>query len=265
SQSRGAPGNNESGEGHNDLLSSSTGIGKASMRVDTATISLAGFFMGYADSYWNRGGGDGYYNARYSGYKSSPDGLFFEYTYAANGFTATAGVETNNLSGEPGAPDVYGGITWSGGGLSLAGLVYYDNEQSAAAYRFRADYDLSSLAPGLAVGGWYETDDGDTDYVKGHKWGVTAKMNLADNLVLFGGYSVYDDLYNGTNCNFCTADAGDFSGENWSAGLAWKVVSGLLVQLDYSAYTFDVEANSNGNQGGNGNYGVWGVRVVRSF
>ncbi|MEM7464054.1 MAG: porin [Pseudomonadota bacterium] len=253
------------GEGHNDHISRDEGIGQAGVNVDQATISIAGFFMGYSDSYWNRGGGDGYYNARYDGLFNNPDGLFFEYTYAANGFTATVGTEINDRTGEPGAPDVYGGITWSGGGLSLAGLVYYDNQEAAAAYRFRADYDLSSWAPGFAIGGWYEADNGDTDYVKGHTWGVTAKMNLTDNMVLFGGYSDYSDQYNGTNCNYCGTDTGDNSATNWSVGVAWNVVSGLLVQLDYSAYTFENERLSNGNQPGNGNYGVWGVRVVRSF
>ena len=51
----------------------------------------------------------------------------------------------------------------------------------------------------------------------------------------------------------------------WDVGIAWNVVSGLLVQLEYAAYTFEDESLSNGNQPGNGNYGIWGVRVVRSF
>jgi hypothetical protein len=109
--SGGADSETVAGGGHNDMVSETEGPDAAGTVVNVATISLAGFEIGYGDSYWNRAGGFGYYNARFDGYTSGHTGLYFDYTYAANGFTATIGIEDGNATGEAGAPDVYGGLT----------------------------------------------------------------------------------------------------------------------------------------------------------
>jgi hypothetical protein len=236
---------------HYDTISVYEGYAtSANTVVDWAVISLAGFRVGFADDYWATAGSYGFYNARFDGPYSYRNGLFFDYTWAGNGWTATAGVEDNGYSGESGQPDVYGGITYSGGGWYFAGIYYYDSSESAGAWKFRADYDFGTS--GFAVGGWYMSDDGDTDYVKGHAYGITAKMNLTDNMTLFGGYGGYDDTYDTS-----AATQGDF--DEWTAGVSWNIVPGLLIQPEYTARSYSYETATRAN------YGRWSLRIVRSF
>jgi hypothetical protein len=241
---------NGGGDNHNDLVSNAEGPGDANAIVDWAVISLAGFRVGYADSYWATAGSYGYYNARYDGNYGFTTNLFFDYTYAANGWTATIGVADDNKSGEAGAPDVYGGLTYSGGGWYMAGIVYHDSSADNYAWKFRADYNFGN---GFKFGGWYAADDGETDYVKGHYWGITSAMNLTDNMVLFGGYGAYDDTYNTS-----AATQGDY--DTWTAGISWYVVPGLLIQPEYTATSYDYEDNADRR-----NNGRWSLRIVRSF
>lgn len=244
--------------GHDDVLSASEGPGAATTVVDWAVISLAGFRVGFADNYWTTAGSYGYYNARFDGPYSFRTGLFFDYTYAANGWTATVGVEDGSTSGEAGQPDVYAGVTYSGSGWYLAGIYYYDSSESAGAYKIRADYDFGTN--GFALGGWYSADDGDTDYVKGHAWGVTAKMNLTDNMTLFGGYGSYDDQYTVDNTIY---NDGDY--DTWTVGISWNIVPGLLIQPEYTAVSFDSDGQAASASSNYRNYGRWSLRIVRSF
>ena len=98
------------------------------------------------------------------------------------------------------------------------------------------------------------SDHGNTDYVKGHTWGITAQMNMTDNLVLFGGYADYNDQYY-TTVKGIAAGATDKSTKTWTAGVRWNVASGLYIQTEYTKQLPDL-ANS---------YGVYSLRVVRSF
>jgi hypothetical protein len=236
---------------HDDQLSNGGGPASANTVVDWAVISLAGFRVGFADDYWTTAGSYGYYNARFDGPYSYTQGIFFDYTWAANGWSATVGVEADSRSGESGQPDVYAGVNYSGSGWYLAGIYYYDSSEAAGAWKFRADYDFGTN--GFALGGWYMSDNGDTDYVKGHAYGITAKMNLTDNLTLFGGYGGYDDMYNTT-----ASTQGDYT--QWDVGVSWYVVPGLLIQPEYTATAYEYE-NSTTRR----NYGRWSLRVVRSF
>lgn len=236
------------GDPHWDELSDTEGPGSANAVVDWAVISLAGFRVGYSDNYWSTAGGYGFYQARYDGPYNYRSGLYLDYTYAANGFTATIGVEDGNTSGEAGAPDVYGGITYSGGGWYLAGIYYHDSSEGEGAYKIRANYDFGN---GFRFGGWWMADDGDTDYVKGHAYGVTGIMNLTDNLSLFGGWGDYDDECFGSDPR-CATDGG-FS--TYTVGLAWTPVSGLLIQPEYQGFTPETGRS----------FGQFGLRIVRSF
>ncbi len=38
-------------------------------------------------------------------------------------------------------------------------------------------------------------DDGDTDYVKGHAFGIRSSYQLTENMLLFAGYGQYADQY----------------------------------------------------------------------
>ncbi|MEZ5872484.1 MAG: porin [Nitratireductor sp.] len=245
--------------GHNDVLSNTEGPGSAATVVDWAVISLAGFRIGFADSYWTTAGGYGYYNARFDGPYNFRNGLFFDYTYVSNGFTATVGVEDGAVSGESGAPDVYAGITYSGSGWYMAGIYYHDSSASAGAWKVRADYDFGSN--GFAVGGWYMADDGKTDYVKGHAWGVTAKMNLSDNMVLFGGYGQYADQYFNSALNVAPNKVATVDGSfvNYTVGISWNIVPRLLIQPEYT------KVRATQNTANTATFDRFSLRIVRSF
>ena len=222
--------------------------------------------MGYDDDYWKRAGNDGWYvsNSRFDGPYGDYDGLFMEYILEKNGWSLTFGAEDAENSGEAGQPDVYGGLSYAGGGWYLAGIVYRDSSASSEAWKVRADYDMGAFVEGLAVGGWYMSDDGKTDYVKGHAVGLTGKMNLAKDLVLFGGYGKYDDgYYNKTGV--CGVGGNGPCGTNtgymtWTAGLAWEVVSGLSVQPEYETVVFDAENGTSQR-----NHGLFNLKILRSF
>ena len=221
-----------------------------------ATINLAGFRAGYdgvAGGAWMRYGGYGYYNARHDGFYyagGTYSAMFFEYGGSVGDINYVVGVQDSMASGTPGAPDPYIGMTAAFGGLSLGAIVVYDSnggydedDVTAAnltgstsdggfAYKIRADYDLSSMIPGGSIGGWWMADHGETDYVKGHAWGVTMQANLTDKLVAFGGYSAidYDDVSSAT----AIFPGGAPSVADWTVGVRWNVASGLYVQAEWN-------------------------------
>ena len=82
--------------------------------IDRALISLAGFRLGYSDDYWTTIGGYGYYRARNDGLYGYGQAIFLDYTYAADGFTITGGVQAGATSGIAGQPDFYVGADYSG-------------------------------------------------------------------------------------------------------------------------------------------------------
>ncbi len=147
--------NDAAGVGHNDTISANEGPSSAATVVDWAVISLAGFQLGFADDYWSRAGGYGFYQARFDGAYQFNQALFFDYTWSGNGFAATIGLQDGDRSGEAGAPDAYAGLTYTGNNWYLAGIAYWDTSEEAAAYKFRADYDFGNgfkFGGGLSVG-----------------------------------------------------------------------------------------------------------------
>jgi len=240
------------GGGHNDRLSLNEGPGSGAVLVDKAYITLAGFSAGFDDSYWHRAGDYGYYEARFDGLYRFQQGLYIDYTYAANGFTFTVGAEDGNSSGEAGAPDMYAGVTYTTGGFYLAGVYYHDSSSGSGAWKVRADYDFGN---GFKFGGYYASDEGETDYVKGHVWGVTAKYNLSDKMALFAGYSEFADQFAALPLNV-NGDV-DGSADNYTVGLAWDIVPGLRIQPEYTSTAFENPANLN--------RGTFSLRIERSF
>jgi hypothetical protein len=252
------------GGGHNDQLSSAEGPDSAAVVVDKALISLAGFTVGFDDNYFKRAGHDGWYvgNARFEGPYGDYDALFFEYTYKFDGFALTAGLEDGNISGEAGAPDPYAGITYTAGGLYLAGIAYYDGSTSAGAYKGRFDYDFGESWSYFKVGGWYTWDNGETDYVKGHALGITSQVNLGDSVILFGGYGMYDNQYadsekacSGEDCEVTLNN----SGIQWKVGLQWEIVPNLFFLPEYQVTDYEQEYSDQQD------YGILNLRLVRNF
>jgi hypothetical protein len=263
------------GAGHNDVISVTEGPSSATTLVDWAVISLAGFRLGFADDYWTTAGGYGFYQARFDGVYEFNQALFFDYTWSANGFAATIGLQDGNRSGEAGAPDAYGGLTYTGNNWYLAGIVYWDTSEAAAAYKFRADYDFGN---GFKLGGGYLADNGETDYVKGHAWFVTSSYQLTENMLLFGGYGVYADQFDPND-----SDVWDPNNRNtrfdpnrslaqWDVGVAWEPVAGLLIQPEWASWTHEDQDILGGKTDGDcgdgcrgSSYGRFSLRVVRSF
>ncbi|HXK57672.1 MAG TPA: hypothetical protein PLZ16_13600, partial [Gammaproteobacteria bacterium] len=97
-------------------------------------------------------------------------------------------------------------------------------------------------------GAWWRADHGDTDYVKGHQFGVTAKMNLVDNLQLFAGYSQYNS-------------EDELDVRNWTAGVKWDIAPGLWVIAEHSKYLVEEDPMVDDDD----NFGVTWIRMRRSF
>jgi Porin subfamily len=281
-----------SGEGgHDDQISKAEGPGTVgAMSVDQALISLAGFRLGFSDDYWSTNNGYGFYQARFDGPYGFSNGIFFDYTYAANGFAVTVGIEDGNASGESGAPDLYAGFNYSANNLTVAGTIYNDGSEGAIAWKASADYDFGN---GFLLGGWYMADDGKTDYVKGHAYGIRSSYQLSETMLLFAGYGAYADQYDssgitpatpnttGTGCitpaptlavpnpaPICGsyvingkaavpyADTHD-SYDVYTVGLAWRPVEQLLIQPEWTAQAYE---DNNDNT----NFGRFSLRIVRS-
>lgn len=235
------------------------GSGDANAVIDRALISLAGFRLGYSDDYWTTIGGYGYFQARNDGLYSYGQNLFFDYTYAADGFTLTVGAQGHaGGTGIAGQPDLYVGGDYSGSWGRVFGTYYYDSSTEGSAWKAGVQLSLADYIPGGAIKGWYMADDGETDYVKGHAWGVTAQMNLIDNWSLYGGYSDYDEVFSTVNAG--TAITDDDSRTQWTAGLTWKAAPGLSVQFEYAKTNYDYQIT-----GSRVSSGLYGIRVVRSF
>ena len=212
------------GDDPHDEFSSSEGFNESN-GFFRASFSLAGFRIGYDatdGSIWNTYGGYGFYTAVNSGDYGFETAMFIEYNGSfGDNFNYGIGIVDAGASGAPGQPDIHAGISTSMGSLSIGAAVAYDSSESAFAYRVRGDLDFSSFLPGGSFGAWWRADHGDTDYVKGHQWGVTAKMNLLDNVQLFGGYSQYNSE--------TEADT-----RRWTAGVKWDIAPGLWVIVEHA-------------------------------
>lgn len=211
---------------------------KSGAGMAEAWMKLGNISAGYRDSTWTRIAGSGYYNAINSGYsRAGNTGIFLEYDGSAGDLQYVVGIQDGNASGSSGQPDLYAQLKYSMGGLSIGGAVVYDTNgwddkdndkaqdadeySGAIAYYVRGDYDLSDMMPGASIGAWMSNDDGKTDYVKGHRWGVTMKADITDGMTAYAGYSAWNQ-----------ETAADKA--HWSAGISWAVVDGLSLQGEWT-------------------------------
>ncbi len=232
----------------------------APVGIDRALISLAGFRLGYSDDYWTTIGGYGYYTAVNDGFYSYGQATFLDYTYAADGFTLTAGLQvgsgnstfgTLTGSGLAGQPDLYIGGDYSGSWGRVYGTMYYDSSNEGTAYKVGFHWSLADYIPGGSLGAWWMADDGETDYVHGHAFGITTKMDLSDSWLLYAGYSNWDARSCPLGAGFCAT--GGLT--NWTIGTQWKMAPGLNTKFEYSKWNDEDEMG----------VGQFVVRVTRSF
>ncbi|MEM8648987.1 MAG: porin [Pseudomonadota bacterium] len=206
--------------------------------MDIALISLAGFRAGFAGAnYWSSNHGFGFVNAESvssvaggaiytDGYYGFDDATIFDYTWAADGFSVTIGVEDPRISyalsdgaggftggfgnatnngGTDGRANFYAGFNYSGDGFGVAFTAVHDSiavdqndgDVGGWAYKVSATLDLSDFIPGGGLAGYYMNDgDYDTDYLHTAQttfnpeeiWGIAFNANLTDEVQFWANY-----------------------------------------------------------------------------
>lgn len=239
----------------------SESISDGNIGIDRLLIELAGVRLGYSDDYWTTIGGYGYYDAALDGQYGYNQAMFIDYSYGAAGFTATVGaVADNDVRGTTGQPDFYAGAKYAASFGNVFGTYHYDSSEEEGAFKVGAELSFADYIPGGSIKAWYMADDGETSYVGGNVWGVSAKANLLDNVTLFAGYSAYE-------CEIEICDVlvtSDSSLTDWTAGVRWTVADGLYVQAEYARTELDVSVKQD-PESLEATVDTINVRVVRSF
>ncbi len=281
----------------------------ADIDMDRALISIAGFRFGFTDNYWATNHGYGWVNAEgigpfgggiaEDGWYGFDDATIADYTFAANGFAVTVGVEdprisygrqgfgnATNSGGADGRANFYAGFNWSNSWGGVAFTAVHDSiapEVTAAgatgdvggwAYKVSANLDLSGFLPGGSIAVYYADDgDYDTDYVHNVQilgnpetiWGVALGMNLSSEVQLWGNYWHAEGGYVGA-AGFDEGNARHFAvGLNWYPAAA----PGFHIKTSY----LNGEANGTATgvtgigapAGSNVEYDGWSITVRRDF
>ena len=221
------------------LQSDGDGTGDGLVGIDRALISLAGFRLGYSDSYTTTLHGYGLPVEKYDGYYGYDQAIFFDYTYAANGFSATVGVQ-NSIANDAANFneqdfDYYVGASYSGSWGTVAASYIFEERVDDGAYKLSATI---TAIENLTIKGFFVGDGGDnTAAVNGagdYAWGVGANYNVTDTFALRAGYSENEDA----------------NSEFFVVGARWNPVPGLSIRPE-AAFFDDGEEYS--------------VRVYRTF
>ncbi len=239
------------------------GAGTAAL-VDRALISLAGFRLGYSDSYTTTLHGYGLPVEKYDGFYGFDQAIFFDYTYAANGFSATVGIQ-DSIGQSAGSTttdfDYYVGGSYAGSWGSVAASYIYEEEGEEYDAAYAPGGVLSALAgttdegvsawkvsatitavENLTIKGFYVGDDGNNSrQVQGAgewAWGIGANYNVTDTFAVRAGYSEVDENDLGGDSKF------------FVVGAQWNPVPGLSIRPE-AAFGEDGES--------------YAVRVYRTF
>ena len=244
--------------------------------MDIALISLAGFRAGFAGAnYWTSnhgfagvnftGLGAAFTATTDEGWYGFDDATIFDYTWAADGFSVTIGVEdprisiaggnSTNTGGTDSRANFYAGFNWQGDGFGFAvtgvhdslAVDQIDGDVGGWAWKVSADLDLSDFIPGGILHGMY-MEDGDyrTDYV--HNWGglwnpesiwqVSFQMDLSEEVQFVAQYSAAEGQNNPN-----VGVAGMVEGDAWNAavGLNWfpAAAPGFSLRASYKFGEFD--------------------------
>ncbi|MEE9375388.1 MAG: porin [Rhizobiaceae bacterium] len=191
------------------------GFGNSVVNIHTATISLGGLTMGFGDTFFTQNTEYGYPGNMLDGLYDYDQTIFAHYTYAANGFSGTVGIQGESNNGTDTAFDYYAGASYAGSFGRIAGTVIYDTSAGASAYSI-----LGSLRmiEGFRLDAWYQGHNGATQYVDNgtYQWGIGAHYSITSNFGVGVGYSN------------AQASAGQYT-----IGFNWQPVSGMNVQVDY--------------------------------
>ncbi|MBL4733388.1 MAG: porin [Rhizobiaceae bacterium] len=226
--------------------------GDANVGVDRALISVAGFRVGYSDTFWTTTGHYGQGPAINDGFFNYDQALFVDYTYAADGFSLTGGFQdTSGTVRDSETPDYYVGVGYAGSWGWFSATYIYDQSAvdvvsgNVGGDAWKVAAELQNIGDsGWNFGGWYQADgDSGTSYVTAgflgasansalveSEWGIQANGKLTDNLVGYALYTAADAVSSSTTYN-------DTKG--YSVGLVWTPISGLSVQGEYYSYESD--------------------------
>ncbi len=245
----------------------SNAAGDANVAIDRALISIAGFRLGYSDTYYdtNHDYGAGA-PAIFDGFYDDDQAIFFDYTATlAEGVAVTVGVQDSNGT-DAASPDFYAGFNASFGALTVAGTAIRDASVDEWAYKGSAILALGES--GWTIGGWFAKDGGNTQYVTAYidnsfdnEWGVQVNGALTDNFSVYGLYSEASGSSPTVGPVFANSDA-----TQWSVGAVWAPVSGLDVQFEYTST--DIRGDFTGGGFGaviDSESDAFIVRVTRSF
>lgn len=193
---------------------------------DEARIHLGGFSTGYGVLHWTGFHGFGHRGAENGGSYGYDQGIFYDYTYAANGFRVAAGIQdtdgtvTPNNSAEN--MDLYVGAGYAGSMGSVNASYVYDHLADEGAYKISAN--LTAIE-NFSVKAWYIGGDSGHRYVASgdYGYGVGAFYQVNSELNIYAGYSDED----GT-------DLGETV-----VGANWSPVSGLTLTAEGVFYEND--------------------------
>ncbi len=178
----------------------------ANLTVDRALISLGGLRLGYSDTFVNTHHGYGWQLARNDGYYDFDQAVFLDYTFAANGFSATVGVQdtTSTAAVATGADvyDPYGGVAYSASWGRVAGSIIYDSSADELAWHVSANI---KAIENIGINAWYMSDNGGTRYVAGGdgsipagnpaiewQWGADVTYTVNSKFKVWAGYTDAD-------------------------------------------------------------------------
>ncbi len=190
--------------------------------IDRALISLGGLRLGYSDTFFTTNHGYGWQYAANDGYYDYDQAVFLDYTFAANGFSATIGVQdSTSVAAAPSGSDPYDayfGASYAGSWGRVAGTAIYDSSVNELAWKVSADI---TAIENVGIHAWYSGDNGATRYVTGYtaatvewQWGVDVSYKVSSQFTVWAGY---------TDADF--VDAGTFG-----VGAHWNPISGLSIR-----------------------------------
>ncbi|MEO0909628.1 MAG: porin [Pseudomonadota bacterium] len=258
--------------------------------LDVALISLAGFRAGFAGAnYWSTNHGFGAVNAESlafnaggiiyeDGFYGFDDATIFDYTFSQDNFAITIGAEDTRISygrdnfnnatnngGTDGRVNFYAGFNYSGDFGTLAFTAAHDSLATKVnslgvttdiggwAYKVSANIDLSSIAPGAFLAGYYLNDgDYNTDYLHtalisenpDEIYGIAGQVNLSDTVELWANYwvAVGGDAFAGGSPSEVAGVAGtgnlinEGDVDQFSIGLNWfpSATPGFHIKASYT-------------------------------
>lgn len=225
--------------------------GDAPVGIDRALISLGGLRFGYSDSFVTTHHGYGWQKAANDGFYDFDQAVMLDYTYAANGFSATIGLQDSiGTTAAAENPDIYAGLAYAGSWGRIAGSVINDGLSDDLSWKVSADINAIE---NLGIHGWYASDDGKTRFVTAYltttiesEWGVDVNYQATSELNVWAGYTAYEG-------------AGTQDGHAIGIGAIWNPVSNLSIRPE-AVFGEDTSAANVTTE-----YTQFRLRVVRSW